>query len=290
MIDMHLHLLPGVDDGASSLEESDAMLGTLSSMGFDRLVLTPHLMEPLSAEYRQAVLAAMNSVAPLAENHGIALALGFEHLLGPTVARQLQRGEQSTLAGSHAVLVELPFMHWPADTAHNLFTLRDAGYKPVLAHPERYQDAIRTPQLLLDAIEHGAIPQITTGSLVGLYGAEPQRLSRYLVAECLGRDLPFILASDAHSNGRRLTSVADGLAWIRSNLELGDLIVAWATDAVPSQLLSDVTPEPFRTWLAASHPDIPVPAAENYLPFRDSEANASIGRSRLGRLFRHKGT
>jgi protein-tyrosine phosphatase len=290
VIDLHLHLLPGVDDGASSLEESNAMLGTLSSMGFDRLILTPHLMEPLSAEYRHSVLAAMNTVGPLAANHGIGLALGFEHLLSPDLARRLKNGEPSTLAGSRGVLVELPFMHWPADTAHNLFTLREAGYKPVLAHPERYQDAVKTPQLLLDAAEHGATPQITTGSLVGLYGADPQRLSRYVVTECLGRDLPFILSSDAHSNGRRLTSVADGLDWMRRNLELGELVVTWAADIVPSQLISDLPLTPFRTWVAEAHPEIPVPAPETYLAFGVADQSASGGRGRLGRLFRSRAT
>jgi protein-tyrosine phosphatase len=290
VIDLHLHLLPGVDDGASSLEESNAMLGTLSSMGFDRLILTPHLMEPLSDEFRHSVLAAMNTVAPLAEERGIGLALGYEHLLSPDLARRLRNGEPSTLAGSSGVLVELPFMHWPADTAHNLFTLREAGYKPVLAHPERYQDAVRNPQLLLDAIEHGAVPQITTGSLVGLYGADSQRLSRYVVAECLGRDLPFILSSDAHSNGRRLTSVADGLGWLRSTLELGELIVTWAADIVPTQLVSDLPLPSFRTWVAKAHPEIPVPAAETYLTFGATEQRSASGRGKLGRLFRNRGT
>jgi protein-tyrosine phosphatase len=285
---MHLHLLPGVDDGAASLQESAAMLATLSSMGFDRLMLTPHLMEPLTEEYRQAVIGAMHVIDPLAAEQGVALALGFEHMLGPGIVRRLLQGEPSTMAGSHAVLVELPFIHWPADTAHNLFTLRDAGYTTILAHPERYQDAVSNPQLLLDTIEHGAIPQLTTGSLVGLYGAAAQRLSRYVLAECLDRDLPLILASDAHSNGRRLTSVADGLAWIRANLHLGNLIVSWATDAVPTQLLADEAPQSFRAWLATFHPGISVPTAETYLAHGGGNAKASTGRGMLGRLFRSR--
>lgn len=259
MIDMHLHVLPAVDDGARDLEESIAMLDTLRGMGFDRLVATPHLMEPLDDAYHLQAIEALNMLSPYASDMGVSLGLGYEHMLNGVLAKRLLHGEPSTLAGSHSVLVELPFMHWPADTAHNLFTLRDAGYRPVLAHPERYLDAVSSPHLVIDAVEHGAVPQLTSGSFAGLYGADAQKLCRWLAMECLERDLPFVLSSDGHSNGRRLTSVADGLAWIRANLSLGDHIVEWAADVVPLQLVTDVPPSSFRAWLEAAHPAIPRP-------------------------------
>ncbi len=290
MIDMHLHVLPGIDDGAKDLDESIAMLATLRGMGFDRLVATPHLMEPLTDSYHLQAIEGMNAISPYAREQGIALGLGYEHVLTGVLAQRLLGGEPSTLAGSHAVLVELPFMHWPADTAHNLFTLREAGYRPVLAHPERYLDAVKSPGLVLDSVEHGAIPQLTTGSFIGLYGPDAQRLCRLLALECLERDLPFILSSDAHSNGRRLTSVADGLAWMESTIPLGKEVVEWAAGYVPLQLVTDLAPMSFRAWLAETHPGLSVPDAGSYVSPDSAEADEHQGRRGLARLFRGRGS
>jgi protein-tyrosine phosphatase len=285
VIDMHLHILPAVDDGAQSIAESAAMMATLSKIGFDRLIATPHLMEPLTDSYHQEVIEAMKAIAPAAVEANIGLGLGYEHLLSPTLVKRLIEGEPSTLAGSHAVLVELPFMHWPADTAHNLFTLREAGYRPVLAHPERYVDAMQTPQLVLDAIEHGAIPQLTTGSFIGLYGRDAQRLVRLLALSCLEQDRPFLLSSDGHSNGRRLTSVADGLAWISQNMMQGDAVVEWATTTVPLALVADVPVLDFRAWLSEAHADLDVPAPGEFLDSTDDDPTERPRRG-LARLFR----
>ena len=290
VIDMHLHVLPGIDDGARDLDESIAMLATLQGMGFDRLIATPHLMEPLSDAYHFEAIDGLKAVAPQATELGIGLGLGYEHVLTGVLAQRLLGGEPSTLAGSHAVLVELPFMHWPADTAHNLFTLRDAGYRPVLAHPERYLDAMKTPNLVLDSVEHGAVPQLTTGSFVGLYGADAQRLCRLLALECLERDLPFILSSDAHSNGRRLTSVADGLAWLEASVPYGQEVVEWAASSVPLQLVTDLAPTPFRSWLAETHPGLPVPAKGAFLSSETDASTEPQGRRGLARLFRGRGS
>ncbi len=289
MIDMHLHVLPDIDDGAKNLDESIAMLGLLQGMGFTQLIATPHLMEPLTDLYHQQAIDGLNAVAPHAKQLGIGVGLGYEHMLTGVLAQRLSAGEPSTLAGSHAVLVELPFMHWPADTAHNLFTLREAGYRPVLAHPERYLDANKTPSLVLDSIEHGAIPQFTSGSYIGLYGADAQKLCRLLTLECLERDLPFILSSDAHSSGRRLTSVADGLAWMETSVPFGKEVIEWATTHVPLQLVTDEVPTSFRSWLADTHPGLPVPETGGFLPPVEQDVPETQGRRGIARLFRGRG-
>jgi tyrosine-protein phosphatase YwqE len=199
---------------------------------------------------------------------------------------RLRAGEPSTLAGSSAILVELPFIHWPPDTAQNLFKLSEAGYRPVLAHPERYLDAMQSPDLVTDAVALGAVPQITSGSLVGLYGADAQRLARYLVTACLEGDLPFIFSSDAHSAGRRLSSVTGGLDWVRIHLPAGAEIVEWATTAVPMQLVTNVPPQAFRTWLAQARPEstVPGPGAFRTAP-AEGQGESKQGRG-LSRLFR----
>lgn len=287
MIDLHLHLLPNVDDGAESLSESRAMLSTFVSMGFDRLVVTPHLMEPLSDEYYQQVLAAMSEVSPVAADVGVSLGLGFEHLLTPRLASRLDSGEPSTMAGSKAVLVELPFVAWPADTAHSLYTLRSAGYQPILAHPERYMEAFANPRLVLDSADHGAVLQLTTGSLIGLYGQDSQELSRLLLQACIDGNYPLILSSDAHSNGRRLTSVANGLAWILENVEAGEQLIEWAALRIPEALVSNQKPLSFRDWMAQNHPTIALSQPVSFEDLLAAQATKSTSHRRgFGRLFR----
>lgn len=250
MIDLHLHLLPGIDDGSQTMDESREMLKSYAAMGFTRLVATPHLMEPLTPDYYRQALQLLVQVRPVAAEFGIQLDLGFEHMLDSDTASRLQHGEPSTLAESRAVLVELPFVGWPQHTGTALFNMRTAGYRPVLAHPERYIDAQKNPDLVLDAALQGAVIQITTGSLVGLYGKESARLAHTLLRDSIDRGLPLLFATDAHSNGNRLTTVPGGLEWVERNVPMGKLVNEWAALAVPEALLADETPPAFGTWLA----------------------------------------
>jgi protein-tyrosine phosphatase len=254
MIDLHLHLLPGIDDGSQTMDETRAMLKSYSTMGFTRLIATPHLMEPLTPDYYRQALQLLVQVRPIAGEYGIQVDLGFEHLLESDTAARLTGGEPTTLASSRAVLVELPFMGWPQHTGTALFNLRSAGYRPVLAHPERYIDAQKNPDLVLDAALQGAVIQITTGSLAGLYGKEPARLAHTLLRDSIDRGLPVLFATDAHSNGNRLTSVPGGLEWVERNIPLGALVNEWASQAVPEAVLTDQIPPAFATWLAEQDP------------------------------------
>lgn len=254
MIDLHLHLLPGIDDGSQTMDETRAMLKSYASMGFTRLVATPHLMEPLTPEYYREALLLLVQVRRVAAEFGIQVDLGFEHLLDLETAARLKRGEPSTLADTRAVLVELPFVGWPQHTSTALFNLRSEGYRPVLAHPERYIDAQKDPDLVLDAALQGAVIQLTTGSLAGLYGKEPARLAHSLLRDAIDRGFPVLFATDAHSNGSRLTTVPNGLEWVERNIPMGGLVNEWATMAVPAAILADEAPPGFGAWLASQDP------------------------------------
>ncbi len=254
MIDLHLHLLPGIDDGSQTMDETRAMLKSYATMGFTRLVATPHLMEPLTPDYYRQALRLLVKVRPVAAEFGIQVDLGFEHLLESDTAARLQDGEPSTLANTRAVLVELPFVGWPQHTGTALFNLRSAGYRPVLAHPERYIDAQKNPDLVLDAALQGAVIQITTGSLAGLYGKESARLAQSLLRDSIDRGFPVLFATDAHSNGSRLTSVPSGMEWVERNIPMGKLVNEWAASAVPFALLADDAPPGFGAWLGSQDP------------------------------------
>ena len=141
MLDLHLHILANVDDGPGDRDESEAMLRLASSIGFTHLVATPHLHEPLASPYRERVAEERNWLASVAAEVGITLKDGFEIRLSPDLGRRLESGEPVTLGGSRAVLVELPFAGWPTFTDQALFDVMSAGFRPLLAHPDRYAAA-----------------------------------------------------------------------------------------------------------------------------------------------------
>lgn len=249
MIDLHLHVLPAVDDGAGSLRESRAMLERLVRLGFSHLVATPHLMEPLSSEYRLATKRALELVRPIAGELGLSIDMGYEHLLSPDLTRRLKAGESSTLAGSNAVMVELPFIGWPRHTESSLFDLMIAGYRPVLAHPERYLEVQSNPERALSAAQQGAVLQLTFASFAGLYGRVAERTAKTILQSGLNQGAHILFATDAHSDGSRLSSVPEGISRVRRNFADGEAIVEWASTVVPTCLLANEPVPAFHDWL-----------------------------------------
>jgi protein-tyrosine phosphatase len=233
VLDLHLHILADVDDGPTDREESEAMLHLAASLGFTELVATPHLKEPLESRYARRVDDERAWLTTVADDLGIALRAGFEIRLSPDTARQLEAGDPITLAGSRTALVELPFVGWPVFTDQALFDIMAAGFRPLLAHPERYAAVLENPRLVYALRERGILLQLTTGSLAGLFG----RRSREVAEQLLLDGIVDVLASDSHSAGRRFVSVAEGVA--RAVELVGDERVQQLTEANPAALLTD---------------------------------------------------
>jgi protein-tyrosine phosphatase len=207
MIDVHAHVLPGVDDGAASLAVAQAMLTRAKALGFTTVVATPHLEGPLSPDYHAVIEEAAAVVDPVAAELGLTLGLGFENLLTPDLPARLERGEPVTLDGSTTVLVELPLAGWPLHTEQTLFAIQAAGFRPLLAHPERYATLQAEPERAFALAERGVLMQVTIGSLAGVFGRHAQRIAE----ELLVNDCATVLATDAHTIGQRIETVARGL-------------------------------------------------------------------------------
>ncbi len=239
MIDLHLHLLPRIDDGASSSKVSEEMLAIASKLGFTRLVATPHLDGPLSPEYRRQAETLAAALRPIGRSHKVEVDQGYEIQLDPDLARRLAAGAPVSLAGSRTVLVELPFNGWPLHAEQSLFELQAAGFRPLLAHPERYAAIQADVEKAVQLAERGVLLQVTFSSLTGLFGRSGQRIAE----ELLGRNLVTVLASDAHGAGQRLLSVEGGLK--RARAVVGEARLDQLVRANPEALLMDrPLPEP----------------------------------------------
>ncbi|MEN8140632.1 MAG: CpsB/CapC family capsule biosynthesis tyrosine phosphatase [Thermodesulfobacteriota bacterium] len=191
MIDIHSHILPGLDDGAADLDTALAMARMAVADGIIGMIATPHISHDsaLAREEIARQVAALN--AALAEQ-GISLAIyaGAEVPLGHELA-----GSSYLLHNGPYILVEFPHSHIPGNAAEQLFALRCAGLIPIIAHPERNGEVLREPERLVELVAAGALSQLTAESLTGELGSQVQQCSHYLLRKKLGH----FLATDCHS-------------------------------------------------------------------------------------------
>jgi protein-tyrosine phosphatase len=247
MIDIHSHILPGIDDGAASLQVSRDMLAASAAAGFNTIIATPHLVNQLQPDYLRAIRSALDQLQPYAQAAGITLLQGFEIRLNPDLPRQLLRGDPIALESTNVILLDLPFTAWPPFTDDIFFQVQAAGYRIVLAHPERYPAIQEDPNIAVHLVERGIILQLTIGSLGGIHGRTARRTAEELVR--LGTVQ--LVATDAHSAGDRMAAVPAGINRLRDLLgtdQLQDLLAIG-----PGALLSGVPlPAPVRpinrTW------------------------------------------
>jgi protein-tyrosine phosphatase len=233
MIDLHTHTLPGIDDGASTLDVTIQMLNLARHFGATTVAATPHLHERLNPQYRARVFDAFDKVSEIASPLGIELISGFEVSLAPDLANRLERGEPVTLGNSNAVLVDVPFVGWPLHAESSFFNLQAAGFRPILAHPERYEEVQRNPKRALDLVDRGVLLQVTTGSFAGIFGGSALTTAEHLLRE----SAVHVVASDAHSAGQRFMAVEPGLSRL---LELvGDHGVERLTTSNPRAILAN---------------------------------------------------
>jgi len=240
LIDLHCHILPGVDDGAENIDMSRRMLQRAREFGFTTIVATPHLTALLDLGYEQRVRWAFDQVLPIAHELGITLVPGYEIRLTPDLGQRLRNGEQAALGTGRTVLVDLACVELPHFVDEALFAIQTAGYQPVLAHPERYPDFQRDPRLGLELAERGVALQVTIGSLAGAFGTRARKTAEALLR--LGA--VHLVATDAHSDGQRMAAVPEGLRRLRAMLGAEQYRRALLDN--PQMLLAGMLPDPIE--------------------------------------------
>lgn len=241
MIDLHSHVLPGIDDGAADLDEALAMLGLARDDGIGTMVGTPHFDGadrefPALCAARLAALRQATSAGPAA----VEVLLGFEVSLTPAILEWGADLRTLAINGGHYLLVELPLGFWPPYLHDVVFQLQMLGMRPILAHAERYEAIGRDPAYAADLVGRGVLLQVNGDSLLGKGGSQIQRCARTLVE----RELVSFLSSDAHSPRRRpprLRAAAEVVARL-AGPEVADQLVNGNPAAVVAD--TDLPPAP----------------------------------------------
>ena len=193
MIDLHTHILYGVDDGAKNLKMSMELLEEAEKAGFTKIVFTSHYIEgyfTVDAETRQRTIAEIDN----AKNVDIDLYMGNEVFLGEDLIKLLDDKKVVTLNNTKYVLFELPFNNRPINLMDIIFRLQSKNFVPILAHPERYSYFYKDPDIYEELVDKGVLLQVNFGSLGGQYG----RRAKLIAEKLLQANLVHFLATDVH--------------------------------------------------------------------------------------------
>lgn len=212
-VDIHSHIIPGIDDGAADMAEALEMLKLAANDWTRYIVATPHFT-PAAVRQGGATIG-INGVRntsslirakteeltaqAVSKNIDIKLRPGVEVLISPDVPELLESGDICSLNGSRYLLVEFPMTIIPSYTSDILYKIQLFGLTPIIAHPERHSEVIKDMSLIGDLVDRGMLLQVNAGSLTGLFGRKIQKLAFKLIKS----GLVHFVASDAHSCGGR---------------------------------------------------------------------------------------
>jgi protein-tyrosine phosphatase len=202
MIDIHCHILPGLDDGAQSVDHAIAMARMAADDGITTMVATPHYWEKHYTPTPQQIRRTLGELQDRLADDSIPLKLlpGEEVMMAPDVPGLLRRGDLVTLAdGGDYLLIELPTLALPMCTEDVVLEVMALGVTPIIAHPEKNSDIRKTPEMLQRLVQHGCLVQMDADSLTGSRLAGVGRFA----ARMLNASLVHILATDGHCPVRR---------------------------------------------------------------------------------------
>jgi protein-tyrosine phosphatase len=227
MIDLHSHILAGLDDGARTVDESREMARVAVAEGVTVVAATPHVREdfPTSAAAMEKAVRKLNR--ELAELE--ILPGGEVDLEWLTTMPEDERRRFTIAQTGRYLLVEVPLVGWPLSLDAQMFALRSSGVTPILAHPERNSEVQANPTLIERLVRSGACVQVTAASLDGRLGRRASQACRRL----LDLGLVHVLASDAHAPDIRRGGLAQGVAALRD-----DGLARYLTLDVPAAIVA----------------------------------------------------
>ena len=201
MIDIHNHILPNMDDGASSWEISLRMCEQAHQDGIKTIVATPHTLNGIYENHPQDIEEKVKILNQKLKENNISLQVlpGSEVHLGADIIERLKKQNIMTLNKTKYLLLEFPADQIPHQIEEILFRIQIMGITPIFSHVERNSEFQRKPDSLSNLIQKGALAQLTAASLCGVFGSKTRKFAQ----ELLANDLIYCIASDAHSDSER---------------------------------------------------------------------------------------
>ncbi len=193
--DVHSHLIPGIDDGTKTMEDSIDIIGSFSMLGYRKLIITPHIMSDYYRNTPEIILEGLEKVREALVEHNIEMELhaAAEYYLDADFDEKIENKELLTF-GDNYVLFEMPFVSEPSILSSSIFKMQTAGYRPVMAHVERYPFWHHDWSKYTSLYDRDVVLQVNMGSLTGAYGPEVKKIAERLVDE----DMVGIIGSDCH--------------------------------------------------------------------------------------------
>ncbi|GAB5416351.1 MAG: capsular polysaccharide biosynthesis protein [Crocinitomicaceae bacterium] len=194
--DMHSHLIPGIDDGSKNMDQTIAMLAKFESLGYKKVVTTPHIMSDYFKNTPEIILGGLKKVQETAKTLGLKIEIeaAAEYYFDDAFVKQLQNKESLLTFGDRFLLFEFSFHEAPNQTEAMVFEMVTQKYQPVLAHFERYTYYLGSVEKAREFRERGVHIQVNINSLAGHYGPAIKKQAELLIDEKL---VDFI-ASDCH--------------------------------------------------------------------------------------------
>lgn len=241
MVDLHSHILPGIDDGAANLEESLQMCRTAYQDGIRTIVCTPHVGK--FPNTKEAILAKTNElrekIAP--QNLKINLLCGADVEFHPDIFSLVENKSILTINNSRYLLLDLPYFLIPPNIERHIEHLISKGVVPIISHPERCLQIQQEPGILNNIVKSGALVQITASSITGKMGTKVKEV----VFLILKRGLAQIIATDTHGLTKRPPVLSEALS-IAGGIIGKDAALAMVT-TIPQNIIEDkavVLPRP----------------------------------------------
>jgi protein-tyrosine phosphatase len=218
-IDVHSHLLPGIDDGVRTLEQAEEIILMFIRLGYRKIVTTPHVMSDTYRNSSETILAKLEELKNHLKSQNITIELeaAAEYYLDEDLMSKVEKNEPLLTFGDNYLLFETNFLTEPMNMREFIFTAATRGYKPVLAHPERYQYLQNDFKLMQEFLDRGVLFQSNISSFTGYYSKPVQMM----VNKMTERQWIHFLGSDCHHMQHiQLVSAASTMKYFRKALNL----------------------------------------------------------------------
>jgi len=196
-VDMHSHLIPGIDDGSKSIEESVALIQRLADFGLRKIITTPHIMSEYYRNTPEIIRLGLEDLQKAVKASGIQIEIeaAAEYYMDEIFLEKVKSNEPLLTFGANFILVETGFINKPQMLLDIIFHLEMSGYKPILAHPERYQYLLADKTLQDELIERNLLFQVNLLSLTGFYSKQVKDFGEMLIE----RNAVALFGTDCHN-------------------------------------------------------------------------------------------